>query len=290
MIQLAPILNFFDNGIGRAIVIIIILVLTFIIERIVRAFFNKHMNKSTKLIKVDHTQFTVFKHLLSAIIYILGISVAIYLIPTLKTLSISIFASAGVLAIIIGFASQQAFSNVISGIFIAIFKPFRVGDMIKFGERIGTVEDITLRHTVLRNFENKRVIVPNSVISNEVIENFHIGEEKICRYVEFGISYDSDVDKAMKIIAEESAKHPEFVDTRSEKEKKSKKSKVEVRVMGYGDFTVNLRAWVWAKDPKAAFRLGTDLNRTIKQRFDKEGIEIPFPYRTIVYKKDLRKK
>ena len=59
---------------------------------------------------------------------------------------------------------------------------------------------------------------------------------------------------------------------------------VPVRVVGFGDSSVNLKAYVWAADPGKAFRMGCDLNKSIKQRFDKEGIEIPFPYRTIVYK------
>ena len=62
-----------------------------------------------------------------------------------------------------------------------------------------------------------------------------------------------------------------------------------MRTIGFSDSSVNLRAWVWAKDSIDAFVLGCDLIKSVKERFDKEGIEIPFPYRTIVYKKDLPK-
>jgi small-conductance mechanosensitive channel len=220
-----------------------------------------------------------------------GVGFAIYTIPALRTLSVSLLAGAGILAVIIGFASQAAFSNIISGIFIVIFKPFRVGDRLKIGTDVtGVVEDITLRHTVIRNFENKRLIIPNSVISNETLENASIGDEKICRWVEIGISYDSDIDKAMKIMEQEAMKHPDYIDNRTEEEKENKEPAVRVRVLGFGDSSVNLRAWVWAKDPPAAFRLGTDLNKSIKERFDKEGIEIPFPYRTITFKEKQDKR
>lgn len=268
----------------------IILVVTFFLERIVKLLLRKSFERSSKIIKADPTHYTVLRHFVSALIYLIGIGTAIYIVPSLKSLSISLFAGAGVLAVIVGFASQKAFSNIVSGIFIAIFKPFRVGDIIKFSDKIGIVEDITLRHTVVRNFENRRIIVPNSVISDETIENFNINEEKTCRYVEFGISYDSDIDKAMKIMQQEAMKHPEFLDNRSEEDKKNKIPPVTVRVLGFGESSVNLRAWVWAKDPGAAFRMGCDLNKSIKQRFDKAGIEIPFPYRTIVYKKNAGKK
>ncbi|MBW2984282.1 mechanosensitive ion channel family protein [Candidatus Woesearchaeota archaeon] len=278
-----------NNSFGKGISVITIILVTIVVERVTRKILKKAFEKSSKRIKVDPTQFTVFKHLLSAIIYVVGIGIAISIIPSLRALSVSLFAGAGVLAVVIGFASQKAFSNLISGVFIAIFKPFRVGDRIKFSDKFGVVEDITLRHTIIRNFENKRYIVPNSVISDETIENYDIGDRKICRWVEFGISYDSDADKAMRIIQEEAVKHPNFFDARTEEQKKNKEPAVSVRVIGYGDFSVNLRAWVWSKDPGAAFVMGCDLNRSIKKRFDKEGIEIPFPYRTIVFKDKKRR-
>ncbi len=292
MIDISKIQEFLEwNSIGKAIKILLIILFTVIIARIIRKILHRFLEKKSRLIRVDPTRYTFLKHLVTALVYIIGISFAIYTIPSLKAISVSIFAGAGVIAIIIGFASQQAFSNIISGIFISVSKPFRVGDRVRIGTDVyGKVEDITLRHTVIRTYENKRIIIPNSIINSEKIENYDIGDQKICKFVEFGISYDSDVDKAIKIMQEEAMKHPNFIDKRSEEEKKEGKPPVTVRVMGYGDFTVNLRAYVWAQDQGKAFTMGTDLNKSIKKRFDKEGIEIPFPYRTIVYKKDIKKK
>jgi small-conductance mechanosensitive channel len=68
------------------------------------------------------------------------------------------------------------------------------------------------------------------------------------------------------------------------KEKTQKEELVKVRIIGFGDYSVNIRAWVWAKDYTTGFNMICDLNKLIKERFDKEGIEIPFPYRTIVHK------
>ncbi len=291
MIDLEKIRQFISiPGLGTVILIGIILFLTVATQKILKGLIHKFLEKKIRLIRVDPTRYSFIKHFLSALIYLIGIGMAIYIVPSLRSLSVSLFAGAGVLAIILGFASQQAFSNIISGIFISVSKPYRVGDKIKVGTDVGVVEDITLRHTVIRNFENKRVIIPNATMNSEKIENFDLGDPKVCKFVEFGISYDSDVDKAIKIIQEESMKHPDFLDIRTKGDIEEKKPAVSVRVIGYGDFTVNLRAWVWAKDSGTAWKLGTDLNYTIKKRFDKEGIEIPFPYRTIVYKKDIVKK
>jgi small-conductance mechanosensitive channel len=217
-----------------------------------------------------------------------ALTIIIYQYPSVRAFAVGLFAGAGILAVIIGFASQQAFSNMVSGIFIVIFRPFRVGDWIKIGtDKSGIVADITLRHTVIRDFENKRIIIPNSVISSEIIINSSIDDQKIRRHIEFGISYDSDVDKAIAIIQEEAMKHPYFLDNRTKEERKNNEPAVLARLIGFGDSSINLRTYVWSKDPAKSFDLHTDLNRIVKKRFDEEGIEIPFPYRTIVYKKDI---
>ena len=215
-----------------------------------------------------------------------GILLALYSVPALRGLGTSLLASSGILAIVIGFASQQAFSNIVSGIFIALFKPFRIGDRIRLEGKnfFGMIEDITLRHTLIRTFENKRIIIPNSIISSEILENENIVEKKVVKYFDMGISYDSDVDKAMQIIKEEALKHPRLLDNRTEEEIADNEEPVKVRIIGYGESSVNLRAYIWANTPPDAFILGCDLNKSVKERFDNEGIEIPFPYRTLVFK------
>jgi small-conductance mechanosensitive channel len=265
-----------------------ILILAIILARLIRTILTRFIEKSAKTLKTDPTSFKFIKNAISLIIYLVATTLIIYQFPSLRNFAYGLFAGAGIIAAIIGFASQQAFSNMISGIFIVIFKPFRVGDWVKFGtEQSGIVHDITLRHTVIKDFENKRIIIPNSVISSEVITNLNIEDRKIRRHIEFGISYDSDVDKAIEIIQDEAMKHPNFIDNRTKEEKKKNEHPVLVRLMGFGESSINLRAYVWAEDPFKSFDLHTDLNRLVKKRFDKEGVEIPFPYRTIVYKKDI---
>jgi len=210
------------------------------------------------------------------------------MIPELKALGLTLTAGAGVITAVLVFASQQAFSNIISGIFIVIFQPFRVNDHIKIGELyVGYVEDITLRHTVIRNYENRRIVIPNSVISSETIVNSNIVEDKICNFFEIGISYDSNIDTAMEIIRSEAINHPNFVDNRTDEEKQNNVPSVIVRVINLADWSVNLRAYIWSENSPSGFIMKADLRKSIKERFYKEGIEIPFPYRTLVFKKDL---
>jgi len=262
-----------------------ILLLAGIVTRIFRSLMNRYFERSSSALKVDPTRYHFFKNAISFFIFLVAFILIFYTIPELQNLGLSLFAGAGILAIIIGFASQAAFANIISGIFIVSSKPFRVGDFIKISdEYFGTVEDITLRHTVIRNNENRRIIIPNAVINNQTIVNSNIIDEKVCSLIEIGISYDSNIDEAIRIICEEIIKHPLSLDNRTEEDIAGNVPQVTVRVMGFGESSVNLRAYAWAATSMNAFILRTDMFKIIKDRFDREGIEIPFPYRTIVMK------
>lgn len=253
-----------------------------ILIRIVRAAMNRSLRKASSILKVDVTRYTFLKNTVSAIIIGIGVVVVFQLIPELKQLGLPIFASAGVLAAVIGFASQQALSNIVGGIFIVIFKPIRVGDLIKIGtQQTGTVEDITLRHTIIRDFDNRRIVVPNSIMNAEVIENSNINDEKVCVRYEVGISYSADLDKALNILQQLAENHPLCIDNRKEEDINAGFSKVKVRVVSLAESAVVLRAWIWASNPDDGFNIRFDMNKNIKKRFDAEGIEIPFPQRVV---------
>jgi small-conductance mechanosensitive channel len=270
-----------------ALIILIIIVSSFILSRILRLVVKRTIARSSRKLKIDPTQYNFLVYAINLVIYITALVLIFYTIPGLKALGLTLFASAGFITAILLFASQQALSNIISGIFIVGSKPFRVNDIIKIGDhRVGKVEDITLRHTVIRDFENRRIIIPNSVINSETIINSSITDELICNFVEFGISYDSDVDLAMDIIIKEAMNHPEFLDGRTEEDKKQGVPSVRVRVIGFGDSSVNLRAYVWTRDHSTGFILKCELYKSVKEQFDKQGIEIPFPYRTLVFKEN----
>ncbi len=259
-------------------------ILSLVLRKILSVFILKYAKK----LKADPTNFSFIKNSVGFIIYTTAIIIIFFHIPYLKSLGTALFAGAGFLVVIVGIASQKAFGNIISGIFILLFKPFKISDIIEFKDgQKGIVEEITLRHTLIKNYENRRIIIPNSVISEETIINSTIQDERIRKHIEFSISYDSDIDKAMEIINDEVIKHPYYIDNRSEEEKKSNAASVVIRVVAMTDFSVNLKAFVWTKGNDEAFVIKCDLLKSVKQRFDKEGIEIPFPYRTIVYKNDL---
>jgi small conductance mechanosensitive channel len=278
--------NLFPERFENVGIFLAILAITFFFNWLARRAFNRFMQLRTTDIKVDVTNYKFLGNALSSIIFTVGIMFAVREYPPLHAVAASVLAGAGILAAVIGFASQQAFSNIISGIFIIIFKPFRVNDRLRIKETFsGFVEDITLRHTILRDNENRRVIIPNSVINSEILVNADHNEDAICRFAEFSIDYNADIDLAKRIIAEEIGKHPAYFDRRTAADRENNKPLVEVRVIKIADFAVVLRGWCWTETLDLSFMMYCDVIESIKKRFDTEGVKIPVPQMIFMQKK-----
>ncbi|MBD3249331.1 mechanosensitive ion channel [Candidatus Woesearchaeota archaeon] len=285
--------NPYSNFIIRTIIVIVV----FFLLKILFSFYMsrlsnnllKEKKESEESIRAKKTRISFLNKFISTVLFLLAVLFILSGIPQFKTFSYSLLASAGIVAVVIGFATQKTLSNVISGIFLALYEPFRVGDKIKIFEEYGEVEDLSLRHTVIRTWDNKRLVIPNSKIDEREIVNFSLKEEKVLWTTNIGISYDSGIDKAKKIMVDLAKKHPDNLALSAPKKEKERYMPF-VRVTECADFSVNLRLYFWCEDAWTAWKMGFDLTESIKKEFDRKGIEIPFPYRTIVYKKDLEKK
>ena len=261
--------------------LILISLITILLAYLVNRLLIRIIRQSTIEMRTNPVTYHFVRRILVVVIYIIGFGIAINSVPSLKTLAGSLLAGAGILAVAVGFASQQALSNVISGLFIILFKPFKLNDRIEINQMIGIVEDITLRHVIIRNFKNERIIIPNSVISQQNIINADHLDTFICKFIDVGISYNSDLKKAKQIIASVIESHPLFVDNRSEEMKLEGTPIVPVRVLQLADSAIILRGWAWAKNAGDGFVLSCDVLESIKLTFDENNIEIPFPQRTI---------
>ncbi len=266
-----------------------IILATFFVAFLFRRAFNKFIKTSTNFLQNDPTNYKFLKHFVVGLIYTLGFCLAVYSVPNLRTLAGSLLAGAGIAAVAISLASQAALSNIVGGVFIIIFKPFRINDRLIINTHQGIVEDITLRHTVIRDFENRRIVIPNSIISEEVIINADFTDERICKWIDMNITYDSDIDLAKSIMAEEVLNHPLTIDARTEEMIAEGAPVVIVRVLMLGESSVNLRAWAWAENARNAFILSCDALESIKKRFDREGVQIAFPHRVLITKDNQEK-
>lgn len=264
----------------------LVAVLTLVVASLVQTWFRRSIKDKIKEGQ-DPTSYKFLRYLAIFGVYFIGALLAILAFPSLRGIAQTALGGAGVLAVVAGVASQEALANLVGGIFIISFKPFKIGDIIKVDSTmVGTVTEITLRHTIIRNYENKMIVIPNSVINKEKLINYDLGERMCCEWIEIGISYGSDIDLAKHIMREECEDHPNIMDHRSELDIYNNEKKIIVRVIRLDDSAVTLRAWAWSANFADAFVLKCDVLESIKKRFDKEGIEIPFPHRTLVLKKD----
>jgi small conductance mechanosensitive channel len=268
---------------SQLIFVVIVLIVAFVVGRILRYIMGRFVKASARKLKVDPTRYNFFKNAVDFVVFLIAIILIFRSIPALHSLSTTLITGAGVLAAVVGLASQAAFSNIISGIFLVIFRPFSVGDRIKVGQNYtGDVEDITLRHTVMKNFENKRIIIPNSVIGNETIINFTIVDERVIMYIELMITFASNIDTAIRIVQEVATQHPLYIDNRSPDEVGKGDHSVMVRVLALTDLGVQLRGDVWAKNPSEGFELKCDVLKSVKERFIKEGVDFAGIHRLVL--------
>jgi len=263
---------------GTLATVVAILILTRLAARMADRALTVHIPKVTGNGKVgldvetEMTFRTITRRLLVAAIYIIGLIMVVYQIPPLNRLAVTLLAGAGVAGLAIGFAAKDSLSNVISGIFLAVFHPFRVGDYIDFESEYCQIEDLTLRHTTIKTWDGRRIFVPNSIMGNQPIINWSIVDPVITWRVDFGIGYTAEIDKAREIILDVAKRHPLVL----------KNHEIAVRVTELGDFAVNLRLSFDVPTRDVAYTTGCEIREAAKKRFDKEGIEIPYPYRNLV--------
>lgn len=248
-----------------------------------RTIFTRFIRRRTRIMNTNPTSYTFLKHAGTAIIYIAGFLMIILNIPPLRNLATIVLSGAGILAVAVGFASQAALSNIISGVFIVIFQPFRVNDRLSLQNDTltGIVEDITLRHTVIRDFTNQRIIIPNTIISDEIIVNSDLNDSRVIKWVEFSLTLRADLERAKSVMVEEVLQHPLRIDGRTAEQIAKEAPEVPVRVVRIDESGIRLRAWAWAENGADGFALYCDLLESIKRRFDQEGIQISVPNRIV---------
>ena len=196
----------------------------------------------------------------------------LYLLHELGTPVSTILASAGVLGLAFAFGAQSLIRDFFQGFFILLENQYAIGDWIKVGEISGTVERLTLRVTVLRDMEGTLHFIPNGAVAS--VSNMTHGWSQV--KMEIGVGYGEDIERVSQVILEAAThvcKSPEWKD-------KVLADPVVPGLQSFGDSSLNIRLVVKTQ-PGAQWSLARALRKRIKERFDEEGIEIPFPQRVI---------
>ena len=215
----------------------------------------------------------VFTRLASWTVRALGLMIAVTIvIPTLT--AASLFGALGVTGIAIGFAFKDIFQNLLAGLLILVTRPFRLGDQIVTGDHEGTVDEIQVRATLLRTYDNRRVVIPNSELYTNrvlVITAF----DKIRLAVQVGIGYGDDIAAAKQVIMEALA----------EIEGVLRDPAPQVLVRALGDFSVNLEVRFWQAPPVRKEVVETEdvVLTALKQKLVAAGVDLPMPTQQVLF-------
>ena len=231
------------------------------------------------------TAITFIRRIVIALVALIGVAAATFAsFPGVGAAVASLFIAAGFASIVIGLAAQTSLANLIAGIVISTSQPFRVGDALSYANEWAWVEDIKLTFTVLRTWDNRRLIVPNQMFLNSTMINYDLTDSSKLCIVYVSITYDSDLDKAIEILKDVTKSHPDFLPAGN---------LPVVHVMDLGDANssfsdanaspgILLRVLGRAKDQPTNFQMSKDILYEVKKRFDATGIELAYPKRQIV--------
>ena len=180
-----------------------------------------------------------------------------------------LLAAIGAAGFIMGFALQGTLSNFAAGILILIYRPYDVGDLVEVGGMLGKVDAMTIVSTTLRKPDNQKVVIPNNMIWGDIITNI-TGTSKRRVDLVFGIGYSDDLAKAQKILEDILANHEAIL----------KDPAPVVKVHELADSSVNfvVRPWV---ETDNYWDVYWDVTRSVKERFDAEGVSIPYPQQDV---------
>lgn len=256
----------FYNGVAEFLTIIAFAVF---FQRLLMTLYRRYMARQAPSIKDP----PIIRVLIAVIVY------SFFGIIFLDAVGISItplIASLGVGSVAIAFALQETLASLFSGLYLVTDKPIRVGDFVRLESgQEGYVETIGWRSTRIRMLPNNIVIVPNAKLTGSILTNLHLPDKELMVFVEVGVDYSSDLEKVEKVtvdVAREVMKVvpggvPAF--------------EPEVQYQAFGDSSINFRVVLRAREFANQLTVRHEFIKRLHKRYAKEGIQIPFPIRTV---------
>lgn len=256
----------------KFLLVVLILSVTIVLMRVVAGLVNIYADK----IIVVLPSTSIFINLIKLLVFLIGILII------LQTIGISItpiLTALGVGGVAVALALQDTLSNLFSGLHIIVSRQLRPGDYVKLdsGEE-GYVTDITWRNTTIKALPNNMIVVPNSKLAGCIVTNYYLPEKEMAVLVDVGVSYDSDLTKVENVtlnVAKEVMKEvqggvPEF--------------EPFIRFHTFADFSINFTVILRAKEFVDQYLIKHEFIKRLQKRYKDEGIEIPFPIRTVYMK------
>lgn len=257
-------IDFFAGVMGNILAAIAILLVGMFVAGWAR---KRIMAVGSRYKQLDDTLFNFLANITRYVI--LGFSF-LFVLNTFGIQTTSFVAVIGAAGLAVGLALQGTLSNVAAGVMIILFRPFKLGDFVEIGGQMGTIKDISLNFIELATAANVQVIVPNAQVWGNTITNYSVYTTRRAEWL-FGVGYGADLKKAEAII-----KRVVLEDPRALAEPAP-----FIQVNNLGDFSVDFLVRVWCNSGDL-FQFQADMKRAVKEAFDAEGIDIPFPTQTVI--------
>jgi small conductance mechanosensitive channel len=214
--------------------------------------------------RIDRTAVHFVTKLVHITVYLLAFLFFAHLVPAIRHFGTALLAGFGVVSVVLALAAQNTLGNIIAGVAILLYRPFKVGDTVQIqapsSVETGTLETLGLGYTIVRTFDNRRIVVPNSLMAAQATVN--LSDPRMMAIVSIGLDYASDVERARSILTEIADAHPlvrEIVGC-------------PVAELSSSGVMLSLRAWCDAVGDAGKVR--TDLYEQAKARYDAESIGI----------------
>jgi small-conductance mechanosensitive channel len=250
---------------GASILALIFIIAAMLAGRAVRLAINRYLDK-TERAGADPTGIRFLGHLANVGVYVFAFLVYSHIVPALQHLGTAWLTSMGVLSVVVGLAAQSTLGNLISGISLVLYRPFKLGDQLQVpvptGTETGVVESINLGYTVLRTADERRLVIPNSTMASQTSVNLSLARKGAPCAFTIILAAATDPAPARKILTDLAKAHPKTIAVDG----------CNVTALSGSGMTLTLK--VWCADPDTAVLLKSDLLEAAKKQFDAAGIKI----------------
>ena len=245
---------------------VLVLVAAWVVYWILRHSINR-FSKRRELPSVDpgaETRLRMIQRLSAVTLFFVAVGLVFWImdVAALKRVAVGMFASAGVVGIALGFAAQTTMANLVSGVIIAFAQPIRLGDRVTIDDEYGTVESIGLFYTNIHTWDNRRLVIPNKILSDQSIRNYTLVAPRMPALVLLRLGYGADVETVRTILLDEARTHPLFL----------RDPEPSVQVVDADNLGISVRLSAWAATQADAWTLAVDVREKAIRRLTDLGV------------------
>ncbi|MGD1083733.1 MAG: mechanosensitive ion channel family protein [Verrucomicrobiota bacterium] len=253
---------------GAAFAAVVALVLAWLVGRALRLTVHRVLEKRGK--SIDQTAVSFLGQLARVLVWVFVFISYTRYIPALRVMNTTWLASVGVISVVVGMAAQNTLGNLIAGFSLVLYRPFQIGDHLQVtapgGQETGVVESVNLGYTILRAGDQRRLVIPNSLMASQTCVNLSMSGPRAACVVALTLEHESDADKARQILLDIARKNPKSVEP------------PDCRISNLSRAGVTLTLTAWAASSLVAGDLKCDILEAAKTQFDASGIKIPRDY------------